>query len=132
MKTMLAVIAVVLSCLFTLSTFAEEKIHTYIPDGGELPTIVTKTDAEYPEEAYDLAYEGYVYVKVALDKNGKQIENKIEVIKNKSKNEKLEEAAIAAVKNYEFTPAKIDGKAVSYWQTIPVKFTLPMAAKTRK
>jgi len=121
MKKMMIVLAVVaLGC----ATIMADDILQYLPSGGQEPVITEKVKAEYPEDAMKSRVEGVVYVKVALDKEGNIIPEKVEVIKNSSKNESLANAAIDAVKQYKFSPAMVDNKPVRIWYTIPVKFQL--------
>ncbi|MBP7461516.1 MAG: energy transducer TonB [Candidatus Delongbacteria bacterium] len=119
-KMMIGLVAVALSC----ATIMADDILDFLPSGGQEPVITEKVKAEYPEDAVKSRVEGVVYVRVALDKDGNIMSEKVEVIKNSSKNESLANAAIDAVKHYKFSPAMVDNKPVKLWYTIPVKFQL--------
>jgi len=64
--------------------------------------------------------EGIVLVGALIGKDGR-IE-KIQVIE--SDNEVLNSAAVKAVQETTFTPAKQNGQAVRVWARVPIRFTL--------
>jgi protein TonB len=74
----------------------------------------------YPEEAKDKKIEGKVFVLAYIDENGNVV--KSEVIK--SADPILDSAAVQAVRQVKFTPAKNEGKNVKVQVTIPIVFKL--------
>jgi protein TonB len=86
----------------------------------EMPKIVRRVDPVYPELAIRSGLTGTVYVKIWVDKEGRPRE--VSVLK--SDEEILNEAAIAAAKQFLFTPAYMNSGAVSVWVTIPFRFRL--------
>jgi len=75
---------------------------------------------KYPEMARRNGIEGIVLVGALIGKDGR-IE-KIQVIE--SDNEVLNSAAVKAVQETTFTPAKQNGQAVRVWARVPIRFTL--------
>jgi TonB family protein len=75
----------------------------------------------YPKEAKEKGYEGEVVLRVEVLVNGRvgQIE-----IKKSSSYESLDRAALTAVKQWRFIPAKKGDVAIPLWVNIPVKFQL--------
>jgi len=61
-----------------------------------------------------------VWVKIWVNKRGKPHEVRIV----KSDNEMFNDAAIAAAKQFLFTPAYMNNGPVSVWVTVPFKFRL--------
>lgn len=74
----------------------------------------------YPEIAKRAGVEGRVYVLAFINEEGDVVYT--EVIKGVGTG--LDEAAVKAVKETKFTPAKIDGKPVKVQVTVPIVFKL--------
>ncbi|MCI0516089.1 energy transducer TonB, partial [candidate division KSB1 bacterium] len=64
--------------------------------------------------------EGTVYLHLLVTETG-QVED-VKVIKSLGLNNGLDEAAIAAVKKTQWTPAQQRGNPVKVWISIPVRF----------
>lgn len=79
------------------------------------------TPAVYPPRAIELNQQGEVLVRVRLDPDGTAVEI---VVHRPSGYQLLDRAAVAAVKSWHFLPAVRDGRAVSAWVEIPVRFHL--------
>ncbi len=75
----------------------------------------------YPPEARKKGYQGVVLLRVEVLANGRvgQVE-----MKRSSGHEALDRSALAAVKQWKFTPAKKGEDAIPSWVNIPVKFQL--------
>jgi len=86
----------------------------------EMPKVVRSVAPVYPELAIRSELTGTVYVKIWVDKEGKPREVSVE----KSDQEILNDAAIAAAKQFLFTPAYMNSGPVSVWVTIPFSFRL--------
>ena len=84
------------------------------------PTVVKQVIPKYPDLALRAGLEGNVFVKVWVDKEGKVRK----VVLLKSDAPIFEEAAIAAAKQYVFTPAVMQKGPVSVWVSIPFRFRL--------
>jgi protein TonB len=84
------------------------------------PQIIKQVKPEYPELAMRAALEGKVWVKIWVDKEGKPRE----VVVLKSDAEIFNEPAIAAAKQFLFTPAYMNNGPVSVWVSVPFNFKL--------
>ena len=88
------------------------------PIGG-FPAIQSKL--VYPEIARKAGVEGRVYVNVLIDERGNVIDTKI--LKSLGNNG-CDEAAVAAIRQVKWKPAKQRDKPVKVWVGIPVVFKL--------
>lgn len=79
------------------------------------------TPPVYPPRAVELNQQGEVLVRVRLDPVGTAVEI---VVHRPSGFHMLDRAAIAAVRGWHFLPAIRDGRPVSAWVEIPVRFHL--------
>lgn len=75
----------------------------------------------YPKYELDNGIEGIVYIQFRIDTLGNVAES---YIGQSSQNDNLDNAALNAVKNSKWKPAKNQGKLVSVWQTLPFEFKL--------
>jgi len=86
---------------------------------------------KYPEEARLLGYEGSVYVRFIVEKDG-SVTN-IESLKDNSPGGGLKDAALNAIRamntmNSKWSPGKQGGKPVRVQMLIPIKFSLDLYA----
>ena len=87
------------------------------------PVPMRQTKPEYPLFAKNAGIEGEVWLEVEVFTDGSV--GAIEVVKSlMSGPGGLDQAAIKAVKQWEFSPAKSGGKPVACWVTFPVTFSL--------
>ncbi len=84
------------------------------------PTLKKRVNPVYPKVALAAGIEGVVYVRLWVDKEGKAHDVKIV----KSENDVLNQSAIDAARQYEFSPATAGGKPVPVWVTVPFKFKI--------
>ena len=75
----------------------------------------------YPNMSKRLGEQGTVVLRVLVkaDGNAGEVE-----VKSSSSYPRLDQAAIEAVKQWRFNPAKIDGKAIDEWYQVPIPFKL--------
>jgi TonB family protein len=85
----------------------------------ELPEAITKVPPVYPELARRADVEGVVLVQALVGRDGRVKDTR--VVKPIPA---LNEAAVAAVRQWVFKPALAGGKPVAVWVAIPVRFTL--------
>lgn len=90
----------------------------------EMPEVIGGLEAiqklvVYPEEAKKNKIEGKVFIHAFIDEKGSVV--KVQVLKGVNE---LNEAAMKAVKETKFTPAKMKGKAVKSQVTVPIFFRL--------
>lgn len=84
------------------------------------PRLIKSVQPVYPEEALKGGVTGAVVLNVRIDRQG----NISRVIVLKGADEKLNEAAIAAVKQWKYEPFIQDGQAKEVVFTVTVKFNL--------
>ena len=84
------------------------------------PTVVSKVEPVYPEEAIKHKIEGKVWVKIWIDSEGKVRD----VVLMKSDAEIFNEPAIEAARKFVFTPAYVNREPVAVWVSVPFKFKL--------
>ena len=95
----------------------EEILEFYMVE--QKPELVHSVNPAYPEIARKAGLTGKVFLKFLVDKNG-QVSNVI-VLRGQ---EIFRQAAIDAILQYRFKPAKENGKPVSVWMTQPMSFRL--------
>lgn len=94
---------------------------TPVVDGQVIPAlkVLKKVDAVYPSAAKEARVQGTVILHVLVGKNG-EVED-VEVLKGLPKG--LSEAAVAAVRQWRFEPATVDGKPVPARATLTFNFS---------
>ena len=85
----------------------------------ELPEAITKVTPDYPDIAREAGVDGVVLVQALVGKDGKVKD--VRVVKPIPM---LNDAAIAAVKQWVFKPALSNNKPVAVWVAVPVRFSL--------
>ncbi len=87
------------------------------------PVLVKQVNPEYPDTAKELEIEGNVVLKIEVFEDGSVGE--VIVLKSlMSGPGGLDEAAVNAAKQFEYTPAKFQGEPVAVWVEVPLNFTL--------
>ena len=85
----------------------------------ELPEAITKVKPDYPDIAREAGVDGVVLVQALVGKDGKVKD--VRVVKPIPM---LNDAAIAAVRQWVFKPALSNNKPVAVWVAVPVRFSL--------
>jgi len=80
-----------------------------------------RVQPQYPKRALRMGQEGVVWVHVLIDKNGKRQDIKIY---EPSQFALLNQAALEAVKKWNFDPSIVNGAAVKSWVEIPIEFRI--------
>ena len=83
------------------------------------PTITKQVPPSYPEIARKSGIQGTILVRVLIGPDGKVRE--AEVLRGK---EIFHNAALSAVKQYEFSPARQNDRPVPVWMALPIRFRL--------
>ena len=91
------------------------------PMGVELPKIVERVPPEYTADAKEARVQGVVILDLLVDELGNVRE--VEVVKPLPFG--LSEAAADAAREWKFSPASHDGKAVSHVFRVTIEFRLP-------
>ena len=84
------------------------------------PVIISRVLPDYPVVAIQAQLEGKVWVRIWVDRQGRA--RKAEIIK--SNNDIFNDAALAAARQFVFTPAYMRNGPVSVWVAVPFTFTL--------
>lgn len=99
---------------------AEEQV--YEPeDLDEMPRVILMGKPEYPEELRLKGIEGRVVLKFMINFYG-FVENI--ALLEKSPHEPFNQAAITAVRKWQFSPPKIGGSPASVWFVVPIRYEL--------
>ncbi len=85
----------------------------------QLPELIQRTAPSYPETARLAGIDGTVMVQALVGRDGRVKETRIV-----QSIPILDEAAVQAVRQWVFVPAKLKGKPVAVWVGAPVKFSL--------
>jgi protein TonB len=104
--------------LLSAVLFAEEPVR--VKGSSKAVTILKKVPPAYPAEAKKEKVQGKVVLDVTIDKQGKVMAVKTVETAHPA----LEEAAVTAIKQWEYAPIIMDGKAVSVIATVTINFAL--------
>lgn len=89
-------------------------------DFDERPVPVKAVAPKYPEEMRREKITGIVTLRLVVDENGDVIEKSV----TKSTRSDFDGAALAAIDQWKFKPARKGGAAVRATITLPIKFTI--------
>ena len=95
--------------------------------GVPIPKRTKMVKVVYPPEAQASGIRGIVILDLTIDKNGKVAA--VDVVRSIPG---LDDAAIDAVKQWEYEPAKVAGKPVAVKLTVPITFLMPVPEITRQ
>jgi len=84
------------------------------------PEVVSRVEPRYPASARMIRSEGTVVVEVVVETDGSTGE--VRVLRGISK--VLDEAAVAAIRQWRFRPARVAGNPVRAYHTVTVRFEL--------
>ena len=91
-----------------------------VPRGyDEPPRMAKQTTPRYPEAAFNGRIQGVVRIEIVIDEEGRVAHAEL-----RQSIPSLDRAALACVKQWRFTPAKLAGKAVPAMATAPVAFRI--------
>ena len=94
--------------------------------GGELPVVqklkvVDVRPPDYPPRCRRLGIEGTVRIRALVGEDGRVVQA---LVARTSGDESLDEAAVEAVNEWRFEPARRDGVPVRAWASVPIEFKL--------
>ena len=95
---------------------------------SEPPRAVSTPPPEYPEVLACDGIGGTVDLRVTIDPNGRAGAIRLQ---KSSRNASLDEAAIAAVRTWQFRPATRGGKPVPFTISVPMTFNAPVERPDR-
>jgi protein TonB len=99
----------------------QEVVPNYIPSVTQFQLNGIRIPPEYPKRALLLKQEGVIYLKVLVSDTG--VVKKI-IFSKKSDYILLNNAALIAVKKWNFKPSIINGKTILAWIVIPIEFKI--------
>ncbi|MDD9194748.1 energy transducer TonB [Aliivibrio sp. S3MY1] len=106
----------------TAKPVASKSGATEKPQLVQKPSFLTRPNApRYPRMAQRKGIEGTALYEIWLNESGKQI--KQELITS-SGAQVLDEAALSAIRDWQFSPQMINGQAIAHRVQIPVRFSL--------
>jgi periplasmic protein TonB len=88
----------------------------------QLPEVVKRVSPKYPKAARKHGDQGTVYVRALVKKDGTTVQ--VMVPSGRGVTPELDKAAVEAVSQWTFVPARSKGEPVAVWVVIPVKFRL--------
>jgi periplasmic protein TonB len=88
----------------------------------EVPQVLKKVAPRYPAAARKRGDQGLVHVRALVKKDGMPIE--VSVPAGQGVTPELDRAAVDAVSQWTFVPAKSKGRPVAVWVVVPVNFRL--------
>lgn len=104
--------------IFSGLVFSEEPAR--LSNSSKAVKIIKKVAPTYPAEAKKQKIQGTVVLDVTVDEQGKVVETKV----IKSVDSSLEEAAIKAMKQWEYAPLIVDGKPKAFIVSVTFNFAL--------
>ena len=89
-----------------------------LPDGSELPVLVSRVDPRYPDAARRLNLSGEVMLRIVLEGSGTV--GRIDVLTAQPAG--MTEAAVDAVRRWTYRPARVHGQPVAVWKVVRIRF----------
>ena len=86
------------------------------------PEVIKTVAPKFPESMKQKKISLTVYLHVLISENGGIMRGQMD-IKTYKAHQDFADAAIEAVKQWQFSPARTDGKPVKVWVMVPIKFT---------
>ena len=86
----------------------------------KMPIPITQITPEYPSLARRSGVEGVVWVKILVNKDGKSKKAFVQ----KTDSDILNESALAAARQWMFTPAMMNSGPVAVWVSVPFRFKI--------
>ncbi len=102
----------------------EAKVGDFIFDAVDLDRaaqVSTKVNPDYPFQARERGLEGYVAVKILVDKDGSV--RQVNILKSKPEGV-FDQAVRKAVASWRFQPGEVGGEPVTSWSTTTLHFRL--------
>jgi TonB family protein len=121
------VLSLLFACCAAGPLGAQEEPLTAGSDGVPVPKKSKHVQPVYPPEALAQGIRGIVILDIVIDAQGKVASTS--VLRSVPG---LDEAAIAAARQWEYEPTKVAGKPVSVRLTVPITFSLALPRLTRQ
>jgi TonB family protein len=88
---------------------------------SEAPRIATRVEPDVPEDLRSRARNEIVIVRMVVSQSGRP--SRVSLLRRSKAGPRLDDAVVAAVNQWTFSPAKRRGEAVSSWFNIGVPVT---------
>jgi TonB family protein len=121
------VVALLVALAGAASLRAQEEVLTAGGEGVPVPKKTKHVQPVYPAAALAQGIRGIVILDIVVDGRGKV--SSTSVLRSVAG---LDEAAIAAARQWEYEPTKLDGKPVSVRLTVPITFSLALPRLLRQ
>jgi TonB family protein len=94
--------------------------------GGEIiqPRLISQVQPAYPEAARDSGVQDFVQLQAVIGKDGTIVSVQVDPRRSSPGNPDLDKAAMAAVQQWRYSPAVLNGVPIEVTTTIRVNFTL--------
>lgn len=89
-----------------------------LPEGSEVPVLVSRVDARYPDAARRLNLSGDVMLRIVVEGSGSV--GRIDVLTAGPAG--MTEAAVDAVRRWTYRPARVYGQPVAVWKIVRIHF----------
>ncbi len=126
-KARLLLVSLLVACCAAGPLVAQEEPLTAGSDGVPVPKKTKHVQPVYPAEALAQGIRGIVILDIVIDASGKVASTS--VLRSVPG---LDEAAIAAARQWEYEPTKVKDKTVSVRVTVPITFSLALPKITRQ
>ncbi|HYN01179.1 MAG TPA: TonB family protein, partial [Vicinamibacteria bacterium] len=123
----LVLLALGVAAVATAPLLAQEEPRAAGSEGIPVPKKTKHVQPAYPQEALAQGVRGIVILDIVVDTQGK-VES-TSVVRSVPG---LDEAAIAAARQWEYAPTQVDGKAVRVRITVPITFALALPQLARQ
>ncbi len=90
-----------------------------LPEGSELPVLLSRVDARFPDAARRLNLSGEVVLRLVVEATGSV--GRIDVMTTGPAG--MTEAAVDAVRRWTYRPARVHGQPVAVWKVVRVRFS---------
>jgi TonB family protein len=123
----LALVLLAFAAPGAVSLLAQEEPLAAGSDGVPVPKKTKHVQPTYPQEALAQGVRGIVIIDIVVDTQGK-----VESTSIVRSVPGLDEAAIAAARQWEYEPTKVNGKPVRVRITVPITFSLALPSLARQ
>ena len=113
--------AILLLAVIACASSPDPQALVNLPGGIVPPRVVHKVDPEYPAELRRQGITGVVTIQALIDKTGRLLRPSIA----RSTDHRLDELALAAVRQWMFKPGTVNGEPADVLFTVDVKFSIP-------
>lgn len=100
--------------------YSSARFQPSLPPGATPPTVLRRVDPQYSDEARAAKYQGTVVVRAEIGPDGEPRNLTVQ----RSLGMGLDEKALEAVRQWRFSPAMLDGRAITAAATLEINFRM--------